>query len=272
MKNAMKYLVLSCALVALAACGGDKKPASGDGGNAGGTPAAGNGGSEGGGGTKKAYNAADHKGSITGTIKLAGAKPDPRKLAIAGDEFCVGAVGGAGMDDPDYHVNDDGTVPNALVTVTGATVDGYTYDVPADRKLEVTQRNCMYEPHVFTVMVNQKFIVSNSDATQHNVHSKPKRHDEFNKAQNEGEKDELVFTKKESQPVPFVCDIHSWMNAWCIVTDHPFATVTDASGKFEIKGLPAGTYTVKVWTKELGKATMDVTVGDTAVAQDFEIK
>jgi plastocyanin len=271
MKNLITTLALGFALVTVTACGGGDKPA--DGGTNGKTgdtsaktedAAANTGGS-------KAYAAADHKGSLTGSVKLTGAKPAGRALAIAGDEFCTGAIAGADVMNEDYVVNDDMTIPHAIVYVVGkGPHQDYTYEAPTDRNFHVTQKGCMYIPHVFTVMVDEKFTIGNEDATQHNVHTKPGRAKEFNKAQNEGEKDTLSFSKKE-KPFPVVCDIHSWMAAHCVVTEHPFATVTDATGKFEIKGLPAGEYEVKVWTPKLGTSKTKVTVADAAVSQDLEL-
>ena len=44
--------------------------------------------------------------------------------------------------------------------------------------------------------------------------------------------------------IPVRCNPHPWMNAFINVAATPFYAVTDADGHFEIKGLPAGTYTI----------------------------
>ena len=36
--------------------------------------------------------------------------------------------------------------------------------------------------------------------------------------------------------------------------DHPYFAVTHDGGKFELKNLPAGTYTVEAWHEKLGTA------------------
>jgi hypothetical protein len=38
--------------------------------------------------------------------------------------------------------------------------------------------------------------------------------------------------------------------------------VTHDGGKFELKGLPAGTYTVEAWHEKLGTQTQTVTLGE----------
>ena len=61
--------------------------------------------------------------------------------------------------------------------------------------------------------------------------------------------------------VPFKCDVHGWMNAYVGVVDHPYFAVTDKGGKFELKDLPPGTYTIEAWHEKLGTQTQSVTLG-----------
>ena len=49
------------------------------------------------------------------------------------------------------------------------------------------------------------------------------------------------------------CDAgHSWMNAWIYVFDHPYYAVTDASGAFVIKDVPAGDHLLELWHEPPG--------------------
>ena len=61
--------------------------------------------------------------------------------------------------------------------------------------------------------------------------------------------------------IPFKCDVHGWMNAYVGVLDHPYFAVTDKDGKFDIKTLPPGTYTIEAWHEKLGTQTQMVTLG-----------
>ena len=58
------------------------------------------------------------------------------------------------------------------------------------------------------------------------------------------------------------------MNAYAGVVTHPFFAVTKEDGSFEIKGLPAGTYTIEMWHEQLGTQTQSVTVDGQTPAQD----
>jgi len=47
-----------------------------------------------------------------------------------------------------------------------------------------------------------------------------------------------------------------------VVAEHPYYALTDGAGEFELKGLPAGRYTLKVWQERLGTVSKEVVVGD----------
>jgi hypothetical protein len=58
------------------------------------------------------------------------------------------------------------------------------------------------------------------------------------------------------------CNQHPWMKMYVNVVKSPFYAVTDKSGKFEIKGLPPGDYTLEfVHEKLLPPQDIKVTVG-----------
>jgi hypothetical protein len=48
-----------------------------------------------------------------------------------------------------------------------------------------------------------------------------------------------------------VCDIHPWMKSWWLVADNPYFAVTDATGAYEIKDVPAGDQKVVVWQEAI---------------------
>jgi hypothetical protein len=62
--------------------------------------------------------------------------------------------------------------------------------------------------------------------------------------------------------VRFKCDLHNWMTAYAGVVDHPYFAVTSPGGQFELKDVPAGTYTIEAWHEELGTQTQSVTIGE----------
>jgi len=60
-----------------------------------------------------------------------------------------------------------------------------------------------------------------------------------------GESRSIVFS--ETGVIRMFCDIHSDMEGTILVLDTPYFTRPDSEGKFQITGVPAGTYTVVAW-------------------------
>ena len=82
----------------------------------------------------------------------------------------------------------------------------------------------------------------------------------FNRASSQGSVLEQVFNKP--QLVTMKCDVHSWMSGYLHVLEHEFFSVSDVEGRFEIKGLPPGTYELETWheMRRIKPVTVQVTV------------
>ena len=121
------------------------------------------------------------------------------------------------------------------------------------------------------IQTGQKLVVKNSDSCVHNVHDKPTAdgNKESNDVQMPGGAD-LTYTFAKPEPfLKFQCDVHPWMFAWVSVFDSPFFSVSDKDGKFVIKNVPPGKYTVEAAHRKLGPQTQEVEVKDTDVTVNF---
>ncbi|MBV8880943.1 MAG: hypothetical protein JO332_13315 [Planctomycetaceae bacterium] len=145
-------------------------------------------------------------------------------------------------------VDPAGGVKWAFVYVK-AGLEGRAFPVPA-APVAIDQKGCTYSPHVVGARTGQGVSFRNSDKMLHNVHPIPFVNKEFNFGQPGGAVEERKFPQAEV-PIKVICNVHPWMACFVCVVDHPFFAVTDAAGRFEIKGLPAGTYTLGVWHEEL---------------------
>ncbi|MFQ5842771.1 MAG: carboxypeptidase regulatory-like domain-containing protein, partial [Thermodesulfobacteriota bacterium] len=56
------------------------------------------------------------------------------------------------------------------------------------------------------------------------------------------------------------CEVHPWMSAFVVVTEHPYHGVTDIFGEYEIRDVPPGTYRLKVWHEILGTREKQIDV------------
>ncbi len=198
-------------------------------------------------------------GDVKGMAMLDGTAPKNEGIKMNADPVCVKANTTPQFQET-YEVGSDGkSLANVFVYVKDG-LGNYVYDPPTDMP-RIDQHNCRYHPHVFGMRVGQTLEILNSDPTLHNIHALPKANTEFNNGQPiQGMKMNHTFTAKEVM-VPFKCDVHGWMNAYVGVLDHPFFATTDMDGKFDLKGLPPGTYTIEAWHEKLGAMTQSVTLG-----------
>ena len=196
-------------------------------------------------------------GDVNGVVAFEGTAPKNEPIKMNADPVCVKA--NATPQAQETYMVTDGKLENVFVYVKDG-LGAYSFDAPTTT-LTFDQKNCRYHPHVFGVRVGQPVEIMNSDPTLHNIHALPKDNAEFNNGQPiQGMKMTHTFTAKEVM-VPFKCDVHGWMNAYVGVMDHPFFAVTDKDGKFSLKGLPPGTYTIEAWHEKLGVQTATVTLG-----------
>jgi len=166
------------------------------------------------------------------------------------------------IQDESIIVSKSSTLQNAVVYLENAPGASTTPTKPA----VLDQVNCRYTPHVLAIQTNRPLTIRSSDATLHNVHYSP----DINPPNNFGMTaagQETTVTFKTPEVIKFSCDVHPWMSAYVAVFDHPFFAVTPDNGTYEIKSIPAGSYTLICWHERLGKQQQDVTVSDNQIAQ-----
>ena len=195
-------------------------------------------------------------GSVTGRISFEGTPPKPTPIKMGSDPYCEKQ--GAAVTET-VVVAADGGLRNVFVYVKDG-LGNLRFPVPAT-PVVLDQKSCRYVPHVFGVQAGQPVEIVNSDPTLHNIHALAQTNREFNMGQPMPGKNTHTFSTKEVM-VPFKCDVHRWMNAYAGVLDHPFYAVTSDEGRFELKGLPPGTYTIEAWHETLGAQTQSVTIGE----------
>jgi Carboxypeptidase regulatory-like domain len=209
------------------------------------------------------YKPTGQEGSIAGTINFTGAAPAPKEISMGADPVCAST-------NPDPHAEDlvvnGDKLANVLVYIKDGkagdkNITGYKFDPPAEAAT-LDQHGCHYVPHVMAVQVNQNFNVVNSDQTPHNINFDAKLNDKFNQSQGPGAGAIVKQFKRSETVIPVKCNQHPWMRAYVGVLSHPFYAVTDKDGHFEIKGVPAGTYTIVAWHEKYPQGqTQSVTVG-----------
>lgn len=147
----------------------------------------------------------------------------------------------------------DNGVANVFIYLQKAP-SGYKAPAPPEEPAVFDQKGCRFVPHALFVRTHQKVLVKSGDPIVHNTHTNPVRNTGFNQAIKPEERDgvALKYDKPETVPVKVVCDFHTWMRGYHLVLDHPFGAITDEDGKFEIKGLPPGSYEFAIWHESGG--------------------
>lgn len=143
-----------------------------------------------------------------------------------------------------------------LTNVTG------TFRPPA-KPATMDQKGMTFIPHILAVQKGTTVVFRNSDAVSHNIFSP------------DGEKYNLgSFGQGKSATHTFntvgvyhqLCNVHPEMGAVIYVVDNPYFAVTGPDGKFQIEGVPPGSYTLKTWSEKGPETTRQVTVAAGAPA------
>ncbi len=189
-------------------------------------------------------------GSIKGVVKYTSQVQNSKKMInMSSDKFCNEAHPD-GVADQQHRVfgknGEDNTLQNVFVWVSKG-VDPKA--APASTlKPEIDQLGCLYHPRVSGMVAGQTLEIHNSDKTTHNVNMTSRKNGKFNQSQPALSKPVLHEMKKEELGTAvFKCDVHTWMNAYVNVVEHPYFAVTQEDGTFEIHGLPPGEYEISTW-------------------------
>ena len=191
-------------------------------------------------------------GTISGSIKFAGAPPARKEVPVTKDMEVCGKEKHLSWD---LIVGPNKGIENAVVSLT---------DVKKGKKWAITkatldQNSCVYKPHVLVAQAGGTVDILNSDGILHNIHTYSTANPAFNKAQPKFKK-VMPADFKKPETIKVTCDAHGWMLGWIVVSDHPYVAVTDEKGDFTLKDVPPGHYKLEIWHETLGKSVKEVTV------------
>jgi plastocyanin len=190
--------------------------------------------------------------TVSGTVKFDGPVPKAAKIDMSQDPACKGT------NTAENVIVAGGDLANVFVYVKEG-LGNRTFDIPKEA-ITLDQSGCKYHPHVLGVMAGQTVKIVNSDPTTHNIHPTPKDNREWNESQPpQAAPLEKNFAREELM-LPVKCNQHPWMRMFVNVTKSPFYAVTGPDGKFEIKGLPPGDYTIAFVHEKLGEQDQKITL------------
>ena len=124
-------------------------------------------------------------------------------------------------------------------------------------RAEMNQVNKTFVPAVLPIVAGTRVYFPNSDQIQHHVYS-------FSRTKSF----ELpLYRGEEAPPVTFDkpgvvklgCNIHDWMSANILVLPSPHFAATDAEGRYTIRELPPGDYSLIAWHERSREKTDELT-------------
>ncbi len=211
-----------------------------------------------------AYEAVEvnNGGSIKGKVTVAGKVPKDEIIKITEDQKVCGTSRPAHK----YVISSKGEVQNVFVVVE----DVKKGKAAPKQDLVIENEKCKFEPHVGVAYKGAKYVVKNEDPVFHNTKLlKMTGQTIYNLAfPKQGQVIEKPVKKPGFKPgfIKMTCNAHKWMKGYVYNSEHPYVAITGKDGSFEIKDLPPGKYTLKIWHEGLGeqKKTVEVTAAKVA--------
>jgi len=182
-------------------------------------------------------------GTISGSIKWSGPRPHLARFPISKDQQVCDPNSEKTLDLDRLIIGPDGGVANAVVYLKEISA-GKDFDLPLARRF-LDQKHCQYEPHILLVPANATLNMKSSDAILHTIHMDGAA--SYN----------LIFpypnqVLSRTMGTPGLVNLkcnggHLWMNAEMFVVPHPYYTVTNIDGSFQLTNVPPGQYVLVAW-------------------------
>ena len=140
------------------------------------------------------------------------------------------------------------------------------------QKRMIDQRNLKFIPTVVAVMVGESVDFPNNDKSWHNVYSKGGANDFDLGLYPPGKIRSKQFDKPGVSRI--LCNAHPDMEAFVVVKDHPFFSVTDNRGNYQIENVPLGKVRVETWypNLEVRSETVEIVRDGEVFALNVDLK
>lgn len=201
-------------------------------------------------------------GHVRGRFVWDGEVPSPRSLNVTKDVAELGQT----IPDDSLLVNPDNRgIANVAVYLLpvkrGETIAVHpSYADSARKEVVLAIDGSRFAPHAAVIRTSQTLILKNKDNVGHVPNIATLRNAAVKTYLRPGDRASVTLSHAERLPIMASGCIHPWLRGYLLVTDHPYATFTDANGEFEIACLPTGQCNLRVWHERAGlikSATID---------------
>jgi hypothetical protein len=233
---------------------------------------------------------ASYNGTLTGKVTIEG-RPDVAKLTRdlqelmkAKDEaHCLAASASPlEKEQQGWRIDENGGLGNVFVWLVPPRGKFFKVDMAKktwEEKVIIDQPHCAFKPHAVVVFpkyrddkgkmapTGQVFEVVNSADFNHNTNV-------------DGGVNSIMAANAKlpvelepgTKPVEIKCNIHTWMNAFALALDHPYAALTKPDGTYEIKNVPTGVEVqIIAWHEKAGYLNADLGKGQKETLKEKEV-
>jgi hypothetical protein len=205
--------------------------------------------------------------TVKGQITFTGLVPPTETVSVRRDaKFCGQTI----TRSPVVVEPDSKGVANVVVSIEG--IPSGTTSRPRAKPIQLVNQDCRFSPHTQVAMVHSKLEISSVDPILHNTHIHMERRTFLNVALPQNGRTIRKPLKKAGR-LDVRCDAHKFMRSSIHVFQHPYFSLTDQNGTFEISHVPAGKYQLHIWHETFGLQKHPITVpssGHVAINVDLE--
>ncbi len=200
-------------------------------------------------------------GRIEGQVTFTGTPPADTAVIVPADQ------NGCGVPlTVQLLARSNGKVGNVVVWLTDVRQGK---GLPAERRYQLTNDNCAWNPQVQTAVTGGALNVVNYDplveralvtdvSTGDTVAAAPFTDD--------GQVIPYDRLLQHARVLEFSMDSRPMSRAWVVVLDQPYFAITDSRGAFSIEGVPPGLHHIRAWHPMLGITNGTVTVAANGTA------
>jgi hypothetical protein len=233
-------------------------------------------------------------GTIQGRVTLEGAMPKAMAfnlVTIPDPVYCGRISTGTGWRIvEDFIVDGDGGLKDVVVMLQGVE-KGKPFNLPP---VDIEAIDCEFLPFVNVLRDRDKITVINMDPVEHDIQgyetaresgarvlfNRPLPMNPFHQVAGLFQDHahlpgkpmvEHIHLQKNRNIFVMQCGFHPYMFSWGVVVDNPYYAITKEDGRFEIRDVPPGRYTLTIWHAGMKTSlSKEVTIGpDEKVSADF---
>jgi hypothetical protein len=191
--------------------------------------------------------------SVKGSVLIDGGAPLPQEWKL--DAAMLRITGDKVYREETWRVGKNKGLAHCVVTLKAKNPAEQVAPKPLEKAL-LDKVGVRYVPRVLVVTPGTQVIFRNKESPCRGFQVSGRRPEHnFNYLIREGSEETVTFRGPDTCPVS--CPVRPYSKGYVVVVDTAHFAVTDDTGQFAIRGVPAGEYRVTVWHEAVGRLPGD---------------